>query len=194
MTRSIWASIVIALISAVHIGAATCHYSGDQRVLRQSCSRQIRTLAQTTRLESCMLCPAITGLRRRLTPTLMAGGQSNRNATLPGGAAGSSVRGCRGFYPNLDKGWAASEAVIVTATTCPLQGGSTSTATFTPGHNHTAGQYKLSSASQGIQEAINAANFIPTDNSNPQLGKVIIPPGEYTLQARVTVIGSRQFY
>ena len=83
------------------------------------------------------------------------------------------------------------EAVLVTATTCPLQGGGTGTVTFTAAFSHAQG-YTLSSASQGIQEAINVANTVSTNFPN-QLGKVIIPPGEYTAKARISILGHKQY-
>jgi hypothetical protein len=91
-----------------------------------------------------------------------------------------------------------SEAVALSfaATACPLQGGGSGTVTFTPAKTHSAGAYTLGSASQGIQEAINAANFnpsyFPPPTFPPQLGKVVIPPGEYTALARISILGNKQ--
>ena len=59
-------------------------------------------------------------------------------------------------------------------------------------NDHTAGQYTLGPASQGIQEAINAANSVSTNFPN-QLGKVIIPPGDYTAKARISILGNKQY-
>jgi len=86
----------------------------------------------------------------------------------------------------------ATEAVTVTATTCPLQGGSSGTVTFQPLNSYFSG-YKLGSASQGIQEAINAANITSSTITVAQLGKVIIPPGEYTAKARISILGHKQY-
>ena len=83
------------------------------------------------------------------------------------------------------------EAVAVTATSCPLQGGGTGTVTFVAAFNHPLG-YTLGSASQGIQEAINAAN-ITVGTASPQLGKVIVPPGSYTAKARISILGNKQY-
>jgi hypothetical protein len=83
------------------------------------------------------------------------------------------------------------EAVAVTATSCPLQGGGTGTVTFSAAFNHPQG-YTLGSASQGIQEAINAAN-ITLGSASPQLGKVIVPPGSYTAKARISISGNKQY-
>jgi len=85
-----------------------------------------------------------------------------------------------------------SEAVALSATQCALQGTDQDSITFTPMNDHTAGQYTLGPASQGIQEAINAANSVSTNFPN-QLGKVIIPPGDYTAKARVSILGNKQY-
>jgi len=84
-----------------------------------------------------------------------------------------------------------SEGVAISSTTCPLQGGGTGTISFSTVNNHTALAYKLGSASQGIQEAINVANSASANFPN-QLGKVIIPPGDYTAMARISILGHKQ--
>jgi hypothetical protein len=76
------------------------------------------------------------------------------------------------------------EAALITSTTCTQAGGSTGTITFTAVNSHGSG-YAIGSASQGVQEAILAASYPPV--SYHQLGAVVIPPGQYTWQARVTV-------
>ncbi len=76
------------------------------------------------------------------------------------------------------------EAVLITSTTCTQAGGSSGTITFTAVNSHGTG-YVIGSASQGVQEAILAASYPPV--SYHQLGAVVIPPGQYTWQARVTV-------
>jgi hypothetical protein len=85
-----------------------------------------------------------------------------------------------------------SEAVALSATNCALQGTDQDSITFTPANDHTATQYTLGSASQGIQEAINAANSVSINFPN-QLGKVIIPPGDYTALARISILGHKQY-
>ena len=85
-----------------------------------------------------------------------------------------------------------SEAVALSATNCELQGTDQDSITFTPANDHTANQYTLGSASQGIQEAINAANSVSTNFPN-QLGKVIVPPGDYTALARISILGHKQY-
>jgi len=76
------------------------------------------------------------------------------------------------------------EAVLINSTTCTQAGGSSGTITFTAANVHGSG-YTIGSASQGVQEAILAASYPPI--SYNQLGAVVIPPGQYTWQARVTV-------
>ncbi len=79
------------------------------------------------------------------------------------------------------------EAVLITSTTCPQAGGASGTITFTPANTHGSG-YRVGSASQGVQEAINAASFPPNYASGTAaLGLVVIAPAQYTWQARVTV-------
>jgi hypothetical protein len=90
-----------------------------------------------------------------------------------------------------DNNQSKSEAVTISSTTCPLQGGVTGNISFSSLNNHTALAYTLGSASQGIQEAINAANSVSTDFPN-QLGKVVIPPGDYTALARISILGHKQ--
>ncbi len=76
------------------------------------------------------------------------------------------------------------EAVLITSSTCTQTGGSSGTITFAAANSHSSG-YTIGSASQGVQEAILAASY-PGVSYN-QLGAVVIPPGQYTWQARVTV-------
>jgi len=85
-----------------------------------------------------------------------------------------------------------SEAVALSATNCALQGTDQDSITFTPANDHTAGQYALGSASQGIQEAINAANSVSTNFPN-QFGRVVIAPNDYTALARISILGSKQY-
>ena len=100
----------------------------------------------------------------------------------------------------LQGGGGGTEAVLVTSTSCPLQGGTVTmpTVTFVAARNH-SNSYTIGSASSGIQEAINAANFTTNNNINfpnnpsPQNGLVVIPPGEYIVNARITVLGNRQY-
>jgi hypothetical protein len=78
------------------------------------------------------------------------------------------------------------EAVLITSTTCTQAGGASGTITFTAANTHATG-YIIGSASQGVQEAINAASYVSSTSSVAQQGSVVIPPGQYTWQARVTI-------
>jgi hypothetical protein len=81
------------------------------------------------------------------------------------------------------------EAVLLTATTCTVGGGSTGTITFTAANTHGSG-FAIGSASGGLQETINVApvvsSFDPVSKNGP--GSLVIPPNQYTLQARVTIV------
>jgi hypothetical protein len=128
-------------------------------------------------------------------PATLTGGQPNTVTLNPCPAGILVLAGVQPFtriwLSGTTSSGGATEAVTVTATTCPLQGGSSGTVTFQPVNSYFSG-YKLGSASQGIQEAINAANTISTNFPN-QLGKVIIPPGDYTAKARVSILGNKQY-
>lgn len=82
-----------------------------------------------------------------------------------------------------------SEPVKVTGGTCAGDGhpGTLQIATAKP---HAAG-YTVSSASGGLQEAIIAARFTPTNPAGAsQSGSVVVPPGEYKAFARVSIRAS----
>ena len=78
------------------------------------------------------------------------------------------------------------EAALITATTCTQAGGSNGSITFTAVNSHSSG-YTIGSASQGVQEAINAASYVSSTSVATEQGLVVIPPAQYTWQARVTV-------
>jgi hypothetical protein len=100
------------------------------------------------------------------------------NTALMGGVLSTvTLSPCpAGLVPPFTRIWIAdgsrSEAVALSTTTspCPLGGGGSGMIAFTPANSHTASQYKLQSASQGIQEAINAANSVSSNFPN-QLGQ-----------------------
>ena len=79
-----------------------------------------------------------------------------------------------------------AEAVLVTGGTCAGDG-LPGTLQFTTANSHPPG-YSVGSASGGLQEALIAARFIPSNPAGTsQSGKVIVPPGELKLFARVSV-------
>src|SRR6266567_1714559 len=86
-------------------------------------------------------------------------------------------------------GTGTAEAVLITGGTC-AGNGLPGTVQFTTTNPHSAG-YTIGSASSGLQEALIAARFTP---SNPlgssQSGKVIVPPGELKAFARVSIRAS----
>ncbi len=70
----------------------------------------------------------------------------------------------RNFYAYVYiSGVGTPEAVHITSTTCTQAGGANGSITFTAANTHGSG-YAIGSASQGVQEAINAASY-PVDYS-----------------------------
>lgn len=100
--------------------------------------------------------------------------------------------GVRSSEPNyyvLLSGTGPAEAVKVTGGTCTAEGRS-GTLEFKTQYSHPAG-YKVGSASGGLQEALIAARFTPTNpNGTPQAGHVIVPPGEFKAYATVSIRAS----
>jgi len=81
------------------------------------------------------------------------------------------------------------EAVLITGGTC-AGNALTGTLQFTTVNAHAAG-YAVGSASGGLQEALIAARFTPTNPAgSSQSGKVIVPPGEMKAFARVSIRAS----
>jgi len=81
------------------------------------------------------------------------------------------------------------EAVEVSGGSCAGDGHSGSLQ-FTIAKSHSAGS-KISSASGGLQEALIAARFVPTNPGGiSQSGTVIVPPGELKAWARVSIRAS----
>jgi hypothetical protein len=99
------------------------------------------------------------------------------------------VSGAEPQYYVYVSGTGTAEAVLVTGGTCAANG-QPGTLQFTTANAHPSG-YMVSSASGGLQEALIAARFSP---SNPigssQSGKVIVPPGELKAYARVSIRAS----
>ena len=102
----------------------------------------------------------------------------------PLGVTGSEPQ----FYVYIS-GTGTAEATLVTGGSC-AGSGLPGTLQFTTANAHSSG-YVVGSASDGLQEALIAARFVP---SNPaatsQSGKVIVPPGELKLFARVSIRAS----
>jgi hypothetical protein len=86
-------------------------------------------------------------------------------------------------------GTGTAEAVLVTGGTCSGNG-QAGTLQFTTVNPHPAG-YTVTSASGGLQEALIAARFTPSNpTGNAQSGKVIVPPGELKAFARISIRAS----
>jgi hypothetical protein len=124
-------------------------------------------------------------------PGMLTGGVPNTVTLNPCPAGLLVLTGVAPFTQIWISGGGNSEAVVITSTSCPLQGGGSHTVNFVPVHSYANG-YTVSSASQGIQEAINAATITPI-GSSLQPGKVIVPPGSYTAKARISILGNKQY-
>jgi hypothetical protein len=117
--------------------------------------------------------------------TIAAGSNTVSLTPCPIGLAVNTPAGPQTYV--YISGLGTPEPVLITATTCPQAGGSSGTITFSAANTHSSG-YTIGSASQGVQEAINAASYTTNyASTQAQLGTVIIPPGQYSWQARVTV-------
>ncbi len=106
-------------------------------------------------------------------------------------ACAPGVRGDEPDYFVYVGGAGSGEAVKVNGGSCKGDG-KAGTLQFTTATAHPNG-YRLSSASDGLQEALIAARITP---GNPpglaQSGKVVVAPGEYKLRARVSLRASNQ--
>jgi hypothetical protein len=104
-------------------------------------------------------------------------------------ACPSGVTGSEPSYFVYISGTGTAEAVLVTGGTC-AGNGQAGSLQFTTVNSHPPG-YSVGSASGGLQEALIAARFTPTNpNGTPQSGKVIVPPGELKAYARVSIRAS----
>jgi hypothetical protein len=100
------------------------------------------------------------------------GAQTVNLAQCPPGVTGSEPS----YYVYIS-GTGTAEAALVTGGSC-AGNGQTGSLQFTTINSHPAG-YSVGSASGGLQEALIAARFTPTNpNGTSQSGKVIVPPGE----------------
>ncbi len=113
-----------------------------------------------------------------------AGAKTVTLSACPPGVTGTEPQ----YYVYI-AGTGTAEAAIVTGGTC-AGNGSAGTLQFTTVNAHTAG-YTVGSASAGLQEALIGARFTPANpTSFSQSGKVIVPPGEFTAYARVSIRAS----
>ncbi len=110
-------------------------------------------------------------------------------ATVTLSACPPGVTGTEPLYYVYVAGTGTAEAALVTGGTC-TGSGSAGTLQFTTVNAHAAG-YTVGSASSGLQEALIAARFTPgSPTSYAQSGKVIVPPGEFSAYARVSIRSS----
>ena len=120
-------------------------------------------------------------------PTADLSAAGTKTVTLTSCSPG--VSGAEPQYYVYVSGTGTAEPVLVTGGTC-AGNGQPGTLQFTTANAHPAG-YAVGSASGGLQEALIAARFTP---SNPvgssQSGKVIVPPGELKAYARVSIRAS----
>lgn len=99
------------------------------------------------------------------------------------------VTGTEPKYYVYISGTGTPEAVLITGGTC-AGNNQPGTLQFTTANSHAAG-YNITSASGGLQEALIAARFTPTNPTGAsQSGKVIVPPGELKAFARVSIRAS----
>ena len=99
------------------------------------------------------------------------------------------VKGNEPEYWIYISGKGTDEAVKVTGGSC-AGNGQPGTLQFNATNDHPAG-YTIGSASGGLQEALIAARFVPTNPAGvPQGGKVIVPPVELRAYARVSLRSS----
>jgi hypothetical protein len=119
------------------------------------------------------------------TGSLTAGTQAT--VTLTPCPVGVDTTGFSMYYVYLSV-QGTPEPVIVTGGTC-TPGAASGTIVFTPRNSHSAG-YKLSSASSGIQEAINDACGLPTGSNVANPNAKVILPATGSLANALPVYGS----
>jgi hypothetical protein len=113
-----------------------------------------------------------------------AGAKTVTLSACPPGVTGSEPQ----YYVYIS-GTGTAEAALVTGGTC-AGNGAAGTLQFTTVNAHTAG-YTVGSASGGLQEALIAARFAPINpTGTSQSGRVIVPPGELNIYARVSIRSS----
>jgi hypothetical protein len=85
-----------------------------------------------------------------------------------------------GGYVYIIGGTGTAEAALITASTCATSGGGSGTITITTANTHT-GAWRVTSATAGIQEAVNVASAGNTG------GDIIVPAGNHAVHAPITV-------
>ena len=193
MTRSIWNLIAMALISIAASGQTNPVYQSPAAGVHQKIVQSPNTIFSSNNLDgivyldacansSCALPnpPSSYNWSQTSTGSITVGQNVVTLNSCPAGILAPPSGGV--FQPStefwLTGGGGNPEAVLVTSTTCPLQGSASGgNISFVAAYVHIG--YTIGSASSGIQEAINAGNFITTNNLtgaySPQNGAVVIP-------------------
>ncbi len=103
--------------------------------------------------------PQVTSTAYRFLRTNTVSGPHGATADLSSAGAGKVITFSNspaglvaGRYVYLSRGTGTAEAVLITASTCPIDGGTSGTITVTTANTHT-GAWAVSSATEGIQEA-----------------------------------------
>ena len=99
-------------------------------------------------------------------------------APCPSGVSGTNTN----HYLYISGGVGTAEAVLITGGTC-TSGGASGTIEFTAANSH-SGAWQISSATDGVQEAINS---LPVGTDNGSGGHVLLPPGEILFQQTLTI-------
>ncbi len=118
------------------------------------------------------------------TDLSVAGAETVSLSVCPPGTTGTEP-----WYYVYVSGTGTAEAVLVTGGSC-AGNGQAGTLQFTTANSHSAG-YTIGSASGGLQEALVAARYTPTNpTGTSQAGKVVVPPGQFIAYARVSIRAS----
>src|SRR5437660_1931712 len=119
----------------------------------------------------------------------VGGSEHGRPQTVNLAVCPAAVSGSEAQYYVYTSVSGTPEPVLVTGGTC-AGNGQPGSLQFTTANAHTAG-YSIGSASGGLQEALVATRFTPTNPAGTsQSGKVIVPPGEFKALARVSIRAS----
>ncbi len=114
------------------------------------------------------------------TDLSVAGAKTLNLSSCPAGVTGNESQ-----YWIYIAGTGTPEATLVTGGTC-TGNGQAGSLQFTTANGHSAG-YTVTSASNGLQEALIAARYLPVGAGVTQGGKVIAPPGDINAYARISI-------
>ena len=135
----------------------------------------------TTGMQALKYVPDFNWVQSPSTDLSSPGVKTVSLAACPPGVLGTQPQ----YYVYIS-GTGTPEAAQVLGGTC-AGNSSSGTLQFTTVNTHAAG-YTVGSASSGLQEAIIAGSITATNPSQAgQGGYIVVPPGEYTVFARVTI-------